>query len=60
MPVEENKDVVRRFIKEVLSAGELVQCAVAVKNVSTAGTYDVTWRATPKQGAQLWLVAVEK
>jgi hypothetical protein len=36
-----------------------VQCAVAVKNVSAAGTYNVTWTATPEQGAQLWLVAVQ-
>jgi hypothetical protein len=36
-----------------------VQCAVAVKNVSQAGTYSVSWTSTPKQGAQLWLVAVE-
>jgi hypothetical protein len=47
-------------VDSVLSAGELVQCAVAVKNVSAAGTYDVTWTATPRQGAQLWLVAVQK
>lgn len=36
-----------------------VQCAVAVKNVSAAGTYDVTWTPEPAQGAQLWLVAVQ-
>jgi hypothetical protein len=36
-----------------------VQCAVAVKNVSRAGTYNVTWTATPLQGAQLWLIAVQ-
>lgn len=47
-------------VDSVLASGELVQCAVAVKNVSAAGTYDVTWTATPTQGAQLWLVAVEK
>jgi hypothetical protein len=46
-------------VDAVLSAGELVQCAVAVKNVAAAGTYDVTWKATPRQGAQLWLVAVQ-
>lgn len=46
-------------IDSILLAGELVQCAVAVKNVSEAGTYDVTWTATPAQGAQLWLVAVQ-
>jgi hypothetical protein len=37
-----------------------VQCAVAVKNVSAAGTYDVSWTPEPAQGAQLWLVAVQK
>src|SRR5262249_17890643 len=36
-----------------------MQCAVAVKNVSAAGTYNVTWTSTPIQGAQLWLVAVQ-
>lgn len=36
-----------------------VQCVVAVKNVATAGTYNVTWTPTPEQGAQLWLVAVQ-
>lgn len=36
-----------------------VQCAVAYKNVTQAGTYQVTWTSTPQQGAQLWLVAVQ-
>jgi hypothetical protein len=36
-----------------------VQCAVAYKNVTAAGTYDVTWTAEPTQGAQLWLIAVQ-
>jgi hypothetical protein len=36
-----------------------VQCAVAAKNVPTAGTYHVTWTAMPDQGAQMWLVAVQ-
>jgi hypothetical protein len=43
----------------ILRSGALVQCAVATRTVSTAGTYDVTWTATPRQGAQLWLVAVQ-
>ena len=47
-------------VDAVLSAGELMQCAVAVKTVAAGGRYDVTWKATPRQGAQLWLVAVEK
>lgn len=46
-------------IDAILKSGALVQCAVAVKNVSAAGTYDVTWTSTPAQGAQLWLIAVQ-
>lgn len=46
-------------IDAVLSEGALVQAAVAVKNVAAAGTYDVTWTATPTQGAQLWLIAIQ-
>jgi hypothetical protein len=36
-----------------------VQIAIAAKQVSTAGTYSVTWTATPEQGAACYLVAVE-
>jgi hypothetical protein len=46
-------------VDAVLESGALVQCAVAVKHVTEAGSYDVTWRARPVQGAQLWIVAVE-
>ncbi len=46
-------------VDSVLAAGALVQCAVAVKQVGAAGTYDVTWTSTPLQGAQLWLAAVQ-
>lgn len=46
-------------LDSVLEAGSLVQCAVAAKTVTAAGTYDVTWTATPDQGAQLWLIAVQ-
>jgi hypothetical protein len=46
-------------VDAILNSGALVQCAVAVKNVADAGTYDVTWVATPAQGAQLWLIAVQ-
>lgn len=45
-------------IDSILEEGMLVQCAVAVRHVDAAGTYDVTWTATPTQGAQMWLVAV--
>jgi hypothetical protein len=43
----------------ILQSGALVQCAVATKTVSAAGTYNVTWTSTPIQGAQLWLAAVQ-
>lgn len=46
-------------VDSILSEGSLVQCAVAVKNVTAPGTYTVPWTATPEQGAQLWLVAVQ-
>lgn len=46
-------------VDSILEEGALVQGAVAVKVVAEAGTYDVTWAATPVQGAQLWLIAVE-
>jgi len=46
-------------VESILRSGALVQCAVATKTVSAAGTYDVTWTSTPIQGAQLWLAAVQ-
>ena len=46
-------------VDSVLASGALVQCAVAVRQVGAAGTYNVTWASTPQQGAQLWLVAVQ-
>jgi hypothetical protein len=46
-------------VDSILKSGALVQSAVAVRNVTAAGTYNVTWTATPAQGAQLWLIAVE-
>ncbi len=46
-------------VDSVLAAGALVQCAVAVRQVAAAGTYNVTWTSTPPQGAQLWLAAVQ-
>lgn len=46
------------LIDAVLEPGALVQCAVAVRHVTEAGHYDVTWNSSPLQGAQLWLVAV--
>lgn len=48
-----------RIVDSVLFTGPLVQCAVAVREVDQAGEYFVDWNAFPKQGAQLWLIAVE-
>lgn len=48
-----------RLLDGVLESGALVQAASAVRHVDRAGTYDVTWTAWPKQGGQLWLVAIE-
>ncbi|HEY1550188.1 MAG TPA: hypothetical protein VGG28_20310 [Kofleriaceae bacterium] len=48
-----------QVLDSILTQGELVEGAVAAKIVNAAGTYDVTWSATPPQGALLWLVAVE-
>jgi hypothetical protein len=46
-------------VDSVLLSGSLVQSTVAVRNVTAAGAYHVTWTATPVQGAQLWLIAVQ-
>ena len=61
--VDNNKTAVPNngfhVIDSILLSGALIQCAVAVKNVAQAGTYDVTWTSTPAQGAQLWLIAIQ-
>ncbi|RDS83644.1 hypothetical protein DWU98_04750 [Dyella monticola] len=36
-----------------------VQCAVAYRQVDTAGTYSVSWTGAPAQGAILWLLAFQ-
>lgn len=59
---EKNAEPIDGFarIRSVFASGALVQCAVAVKNVTEPGTYSVTWtKIEPEQGAQLWLVAVQ-
>jgi hypothetical protein len=40
-------------------AGNAIQAAMAVRVVSSPGTYNITWTATPAQGAQMWIVAVQ-
>ena len=46
-------------IDSLLLPGNIVQCAVATRNVPEPGTYNVTWTVTVLQGAQLWLVALQ-
>lgn len=48
-----------RLLDGVLESGALVQSAVAARRVKRAGTYDMTWTAWPKQGGQIWLIAIE-
>lgn len=42
-----------------LPPNSAVQCAVAVREVASAGTYHVTWATSPAQGAPLWLFALQ-
>ncbi len=49
--------VIDRFLELPPNSG--VQCAVAVKQVDRAGTYQVTWSGAPAQGAILWLFAFQ-
>jgi hypothetical protein len=44
-------------IHSVLQDGNLVQVATAVRTVTAAGTYNVTW--TSNEGAQLWIIAIQ-
>lgn len=46
-------------VDSILQQGALVQCAAAVRQVSAAGAYQVTWTSTPLQGAQLWIAAIQ-
>lgn len=47
------------LVDQELEATSHVQGALAVRTVASAGTYSVTWTATPAQNAQMWLIAVE-
>jgi hypothetical protein len=46
-------------IDSLLPTGTLVQTAVATKDVTQAGSYNVTWDSGGLEGAQLYLVAVQ-
>lgn len=49
--------VINRFLMLPDNSG--VQCAVAFRQVSAAGTYNVSWIGAPIQGAILWLLAFQ-
>lgn len=53
-----NFAVIESFVN--LPPNSAVQCVVAVREVMTAGTYNVTWTETPDQGAPLWLFAFQQ
>ncbi len=46
-------------LESILLRGGLVQCCLAYRLVEEAGNYDVTWQSSPKQGAILWLAALQ-
>lgn len=50
-------EVIDSFLKLPDNSG--VQCAVAYKQVATAGKYNVSWTGAPAQGAILWLLAFQ-
>jgi hypothetical protein len=50
-------DVIDSFLMLPDNSG--VQCAVAVREVSAAGIYNVSWIGTPVQGAILWIFAFQ-
>lgn len=49
--------VIDRFLQ--LPDNSAVQCAVAFRQVSKPGTYNVSWMGAPVQGAILWLFAFQ-
>ncbi len=46
-------------LESILLRGGLVQCCLAYRLVEEAGSYDITWQSSPKQGAILWLAALQ-
>ena len=49
--------IIENFVS--LPPNSAVQCVVAVRQVSAAGTYNVSWSQSPSEGAILWLLAYE-
>jgi len=49
--------IIENFVD--LPPNSAVQCVVAARQVSEAGTYQVNWTTSPEQGAPLWLLAFQ-
>jgi hypothetical protein len=49
--------IIENFVD--LPPNSAVQCVVAARQVTGAGTYSVTWATSPQQGAPLWLLAFQ-
>lgn len=49
--------IIENFVD--LPPNSAVQCVVAYRQVSAAGSYGVTWQQAPEQGAVLWLFAFQ-
>lgn len=47
--------IIENFVD--LPPNSAVQCVVAARQVTAAGTYNVSWANSPQQGAPLWLLA---
>lgn len=49
--------IIENFVN--LPPNSAVQCVVAARQVTTAGTYNVSWTQNPAEGAVLWLMAFQ-
>jgi hypothetical protein len=49
--------IIENFVN--LPPNSAVQCVVAVRQVTSAGTYSVSWTQSPSEGAVLWLLAFQ-
>ena len=49
--------IIENFVN--LPPNSAVQCVVAVRQVNSAGTYNVNWTQSPSEGAVLWLMAFQ-
>lgn len=50
--------IIENFVN--LPPNSAVQCVVAVRQVNSAGTYNVSWTQSPSEGAVLWLMAFQE